>query len=105
MHDAVRNGCLEAVCHNLEFNAENVNQRDGSGNTPLLLAVCIADEEIYNTIVARLIEKGADVNLYNKGNFHKNYFSESCSAFMRLREIIKVSPKENELNLFLEICN
>lgn len=66
LHEAVRKGSLEAVAHFLDCN-ENVNQEDSSGNTPLLLAVCVADEDIYNAIVELLIENGADVNVYNKG--------------------------------------
>lgn len=88
LHDAVRNGCLEMVCHILDSNSENVNQRDGSGNTPLLLAVCIAEEEIYNAIVTHLIENGADVNVYNKGNFIDNGFYRILDVFMSSLKII-----------------
>ncbi|XP_018560868.1 transient receptor potential channel pyrexia-like [Anoplophora glabripennis] len=106
LHDAVRSGCLEAVCLMLG-NGADVNAKDGSGNTPLLLAVCIRQEEIYNAIVKRLIESGADVNAYNKGLtplYNAVFYKRQESVRMLLQEGAWLAPTfRNELHLLAEL--
>ncbi|XP_072386530.1 transient receptor potential channel pyrexia-like isoform X2 [Diabrotica undecimpunctata] len=105
LHDAVRNGDILAVRDFLK-NGRDVNETDSSGNTPLLLAVCIKQEEIYDAIVAALIENGADVNAYNKGFtplYNAVFYKREKSVEMLLKAGAWLRPSyKNELHLLGE---
>lgn len=105
LHDAVRSGDIEAVREFLK-NSCDVNHTDSSGNTPLLLAVCIKQEEIYDAIVAALIENGADVNAYNKGFtplYNAVFYKREKSVAMLLQAGAWLRPSyKNELHLLGE---
>ncbi|CAH0561136.1 unnamed protein product [Brassicogethes aeneus] len=66
LHDAVMHGSHDRVTALIE-NGADADEKDDNGNPPLLLTVCIQEEEIYNGIVWTLIKNGADVNASNKG--------------------------------------
>ncbi|KAG5876875.1 hypothetical protein JTB14_021238 [Gonioctena quinquepunctata] len=106
LHDAVRNGDAATVHDFLERGA-NANEVDCSGNTPLLLAVCIKQDNIYNSIVAELIESGADVNVYNKGFtplYNAVFYKREESVEMLLKAGAWLRPAyRNELHLISEM--
>nr|XP_023020874.1 transient receptor potential channel pyrexia-like [Leptinotarsa decemlineata] len=106
LHEAVLNGDLEGVRQLLKQDA-SVNEVDSSGNTPLLLAVCVKEDEIYNSIVAELIQAGADVNIYNKGFtplYNAVFYKRAESVEMLLKAGAWLRPAyRNELHLIAEI--
>ncbi|KAJ8971001.1 hypothetical protein NQ317_012582 [Molorchus minor] len=106
LHDAVLGGCTKSLRHFLE-NGANVNERDTNGNTPLLLGVCVEQEEIYNSIVELLIKHGADVNAYNKGFtplYNAVFYKREESVKMLLAAGAWLRPSyRNELHLLSEM--
>lgn len=68
-----------------------------------MLAVCIAEEEIYNAIVARLIENGADVNVYNKGNFLENASHRTGGFYELVRDNFRGFCTKNGVKLDVEL--
>ncbi|CAG9857184.1 unnamed protein product [Phyllotreta striolata] len=105
LHDAVRDGDVQGVRDFLST-GRDVNETDSSGNTALLLAVCIKQEEIYDAIVAVLIENGADVNAYNKGFtplYNAVFYKRKTSVEMLLKAGAWLRPSyKNELHHLAE---
>lgn len=62
LHHAVQKGLIDPVKHLVEEKGYDVDEIDSKGYTPLFCAVEKSDLEM----IKYLIEKGADVNAYNK---------------------------------------
>ncbi|XP_019881595.2 transient receptor potential channel pyrexia [Aethina tumida] len=106
LHEAVVHGSYSSVCSFIDAKTD-VNQRDDNGNTPLLLAVCVQQEETYNKIVAILIENGADVNATNKGLtplynavFYKRL--ESIKLLLAAGAWLNTDPSKYELHILAQ---
>ncbi|CAG9819853.1 unnamed protein product [Phaedon cochleariae] len=106
LHEAVRRGDLASVSECLK-NGSDVNEVDTSGNTALLLAACIGQKDVYTAIVGSLIEKGADVNAYNKGFtplYNAVFYKRAEAVEMLLKAGAWLRPTyRNELHLLAEI--
>lgn len=61
MHIVIENGLYDMVEILLTHNAYDINQEDRNGQTPLMLAVILGEEEI----IRLLVRAGADVNEIN----------------------------------------
>lgn len=102
LHDAVQRGNESDVRSLLQNPNININSKDKNGNTPLLLAGCIRDESIYNSIVKILIENGADVNACNKEFsplYHAVFYQRETAVQMLLEEGASIKQPKNLLHI------